>query len=110
MIKVTEGAFQNISDHAAAKRVIVKLYADEQNLYLVIQDDGIGFDVNSVKLRGIQNMKSRIKEISSRLLIESSPTGTTITAIVKKTIKKLSDDKIVKIYDDHQQTYQDFTR
>lgn len=84
LIKVTEGAFQNISDHAAAKRVIVKLYADEQNLYLVIQDDGIGFDVNSVKLRGIQNMKSRIKEISSRLLIESSPTGTTITAIVKK--------------------------
>ena len=40
---------------------------------MVIRDNGVGFDANTVQMgNGIKNMKRRAEEIGGQLLIESS--------------------------------------
>ena len=56
-------------------------------LTLAIQDDGAGFDADSVAVHpqrgiGLRNMMERMEAIGGRLAIASSPQGTRVVASI----------------------------
>nr|WP_294946358.1 tetratricopeptide repeat-containing sensor histidine kinase [uncultured Mucilaginibacter sp.] len=80
----------NTRKHAAAKNVAIALKADKGQLNITIQDDGKGFDAESVKSKGrngLLNIKSRVEKWGGNLAI-SSDKGTMLSIsipITKKT-------------------------
>jgi len=85
ILKVVSEALNNIR-HAAATRVDFRLQTDECNIVLIIQDNGVGFDVNHVKSvkmgLGLSSMEDRIRGIGGKLTIESFDHGTMVKATV----------------------------
>lgn len=72
--RVVQEQLNNILKHAAASRVQIKLKTDAENVYLSIQDNGIGFDVDK-KPRGIglRNIDHRVKFHKGVVGIHSKP-------------------------------------
>ena len=61
-------ALHNIVKHAQAKRVVIEIRI-EGDLFISIQDDGIGFDPRHIRpfSNGLNNMQKRMKEISGTM-------------------------------------------
>jgi signal transduction histidine kinase len=93
MYRMLQEGLQNINKYANAKNSTVEIKADEENIYLKIKDDGIGFDVNKKsKGIGVQNMISRTHECQGTIDIKSEKdNGTqiiiTIPIITKQIIE-----------------------
>lgn len=65
-------ALTNIARHAQAKHVTLSLEFDEQNLILIITDDGRGFDPQQKSNgMGLTSMKQRAKTLHARMTITS---------------------------------------
>lgn len=87
--RVVQEALTNIIRHANANHVKIALRESEQELELIIRDDGIGFDVGAVMERaagdlslGLLGMQERVQLVSGQIEIVSDPaTGTEIRAI-----------------------------
>ncbi len=77
--RIIQEALHNINKYSEAKIVEITFVAKNNNLNIVIQDNGLGFDTK-VTSEGIghKNMKSRIKELGGEIEITSSNLGTTI--------------------------------
>lgn len=78
LARVVEEALTNVLKHSQAKWVRIDLQLDDPaSLQLVIEDNGIGFDVSSVRLNGLgvglESMKNRMERANGTLLIDSSP-------------------------------------
>lgn len=72
LYRILQEGLQNINKYANAKNIIVEIKGDEENVYLKIQDDGIGFDVNrKSKGIGMQNMISRTHDCKGIIDINS---------------------------------------
>jgi signal transduction histidine kinase len=86
--RVVQEALTNVVRHANATKVSVRLGFGEQGLELVIQDDGIGFDVDAVFERaagdfslGLLGMRERVELVGGDITIISDPDkGTEIRA------------------------------
>ncbi|NVK26403.1 MAG: tetratricopeptide repeat protein [Flavobacteriia bacterium] len=77
--RIIQEAVNNAMKHAKASRITVRLTHEAQNLLIVIEDDGSGFD-NSVSLgNGISNMKKRAQELDGEFDCSTSPEGTRVT-------------------------------
>lgn len=84
--RIVQEALTNVAKHAQAKNVNVILESREGSLVVIIEDDGIGFDVSAFsdyghddKRLGIFGMMERALLIGGRLTVESKPgVGTTI--------------------------------
>ena len=96
---IVENAVKHgIRKKAKKGNIIISTYADADNNYIKISDDGIGFDADSCELTdgkhvGIKNVSDRIYLMTKGSLdVESTPgVGTTVViAIPKKEIKGLS--------------------
>jgi len=73
----------NIIRHAHASQAWVELTVDDNNLLLIVQDNGQGIDpsVSNSKGIGIQGLKERLTVVGGKLTIRSIPErGTIITA------------------------------
>jgi signal transduction histidine kinase len=72
----------NIGRHANAKHVYSKLQLENDKVILIIKDDGIGFDMQTLgakKTLGILGMKERTLMMGGRFEINSkAEEGTTI--------------------------------
>jgi signal transduction histidine kinase len=81
--RIVQEALANIQQHAGADQINVSLYMEENNLKLIIKDNGKGFDIKEVTHgNGLDNMRSRCLENNGVFSIESIPNeGTTIEAI-----------------------------
>jgi signal transduction histidine kinase len=81
--RIVQEALANIQQHAGADQINVILYMEENNLKLIIKDNGKGFDIKEVTHgNGLDNMRSRCLENNGVFSIESIPNeGTTIEAI-----------------------------
>lgn len=74
--------------HARARRVWVDLQQGEEEVYLVIRDDGVGFDPGEARQRaargeslGLPGIQERVGLLGGRVAVESEPgRGTTIRA------------------------------
>lgn len=70
----------NALRHAQAHTVSIDLTVRDENLWLVIHDNGVGFDLNLRRGNGLTNMQQRIARLNGVIEIQSQPgRGTTIT-------------------------------
>jgi PAS domain S-box-containing protein len=80
---ISHEALANAARHAKANKILLSLTREEDMVTLLIQDDGIGFEMSpTIKPghRGLANMKARASEIGARLKIDSAPQqGTSLT-------------------------------
>jgi signal transduction histidine kinase len=86
LYRVTQEALHNVSKHANARSVWVKLNGMADGVQLSIHDSGIGFDTNSESFRsglGIVSMKERVRLVRGKFSIHSEPGhGTEVSVFV----------------------------
>lgn len=74
VFRIIQEALNNAIKHAKATTVEVFLKLYGNNMMLVIKDDGIGFDVSSVKLgAGLKNIQNRVYLVNGTYAIQTSP-------------------------------------
>lgn len=86
--RFTQEVLTNVLRHAHAKHVLIELKANASELHMRIEDDGIGFDVETALHRaaqgaslGLLGMQERVLLLGGRVRIESAPNeGTRISA------------------------------
>jgi len=81
LFMVFKEALNNISKYSKASNVIIKMWRSKGKLNLIIEDNGIGFDLSKETNRnGLANMKKRIALMNGTCVIDSViGKGTTIT-------------------------------
>jgi len=79
IFRVAQEAVQNARKYSRGHRVSVTLSSDAGTLRLVVEDDGVGFDVADAWGRGLGlvSMKERIEGVGGRLDIRSGSGGGT---------------------------------
>jgi len=87
--RVLREALTNVSRHANASKVVVRLYEEGDVIYLQVADDGDGFEARPIRRRsagiGLRGMRERLRLLGGSLQIDSRPGGpTTITAAVHR--------------------------
>ena len=85
LYRITQEALNNAAKYAQATRINVILEQRKENLILIVEDNGIGFDASATnadtkrKGFGLVGMRERASLIGGTLEIESVPgEGTTI--------------------------------
>jgi len=82
IFRVCQEAFTNIARHSLAKNIFVSIKIIEENIILIIEDDGTGFDPVSIQIKksfGILGMRERILSLDGKFeLISSHGKGTKI--------------------------------
>lgn len=78
LFRIAQEALTNISKHGQAKKAVVRLEQTDGRLRLTIEDDGVGFDPNTVKPGrksgwGLMNMRERIQAHNGTLQVVSEP-------------------------------------
>lgn len=79
--RLVQEAVQNVHKHAKANEVQVKMEIKLKNIFIIIKDDGIGFDVNEKKdgSLGLIGMRERVTMLKGSMEINSAKNmGTTI--------------------------------
>jgi signal transduction histidine kinase len=80
LILMFKEALHNITRHAEATAVGIKLRQTADSLVLTLQDDGKGFDPAAVTGgMGLTNLRRRAEKHQGRVDIVSTPQGTTLT-------------------------------
>ncbi len=90
LFNIIQEAVNNALKHARPKHIWVRLRREGQTLVAVVQDDGVGFDMQSVMRSyekrgsfGLLNIDERARLVGGSATIESEPgKGTTVTIIV----------------------------
>jgi ligand-binding sensor domain-containing protein/signal transduction histidine kinase len=80
---VVKESLNNVLKHATASNVTLQLRVVNHYLELHITDNGIGFDINTIRpfSNGLRNMRKRMKQISGTYTIKSSIACGTVTII-----------------------------
>ena len=78
LYRVFQGALSNIAQHAQATNAKVTLGAAGGSISMVIEDDGVGFDVEKVmrdsnQAFGLMAMRQRIEMLGGGIRAESQP-------------------------------------
>lgn len=84
LFRITQEAFVNIVRHAKASHVTLVLESSEDEILLIIRDNGHGiFQTQMTKVGsfGIQGMRERVRYFGGDLAIESSPQLGTVLRI-----------------------------
>ncbi len=81
VFRITQELLKNIIKHAAAKAVIVQLTIEENEVILIVEDDGKGFDTATLQSGiGIENIRSRTAYLNGTLTLDTTiGQGTTFT-------------------------------
>ena len=86
--RIIQEAVNNILKYANAEIVSIHLMKYQDNLILMVEDDGVGFSTSASEFTsgvGLTSIKNRVKSLSGNLIIDSSPgDGTTITIEIPK--------------------------
>jgi PAS domain S-box-containing protein len=87
IFRIFQECLTNVMRHAEAKSVSVTLRGEDGNLFLIVQDDGVGFPEshvsNSMGSLGLLGMKERAQACGGEAIITSSPgNGTTVAVRV----------------------------
>ncbi len=90
VFSIIRESLNNVRRHARAKNIRVALDRDDEKLYVAIEDDGQGFDVDLVERMygergsiGLLNMKEWAETVGGVLAIESEiGQGTKVTMTV----------------------------
>lgn len=97
LFRVVQESLTNIEKHARASRVQVRLIFHSGGLRLRIVDDGVGFDVPTIRADprrgiGMRNMRERVESIGGSFGIDSRPGRTAVLAdLPAEAIERLRD-------------------
>jgi signal transduction histidine kinase/ligand-binding sensor domain-containing protein len=75
ILRITQELMQNILKHAKATKVIVQIHSDMNELYLTVEDNGVGFDNTKTNIKkgiGFKNIQARLKIITGIIDIKST--------------------------------------
>jgi signal transduction histidine kinase len=79
---IVQEAINNIQKHAKAQHVWIRLGTSQEDLWVEVVDDGLGFDVRRTEADysrlnsfGLLNMRERARLIDGRIEIQSPPPG-----------------------------------
>jgi signal transduction histidine kinase len=86
LFRVTQEALANVARHSQAHYVTVKLAHRDDNIMLIVEDDGTGFDPGRVEEGiGLNSMRERLSAIGGQLDISSHEArGTTVAAKLRR--------------------------
>lgn len=87
LYRVVQEAVHNITKYAMAESILIELTEYQHKIEMVIRDDGVGFDVESVTKTGLglKHMDERMNQLDGSCSIHSQPgKGTVIKASVPK--------------------------
>lgn len=76
LMRVIQEALQNTLKHAQASSFIIQLLEPDDNLTIIIKDDGTGFDTTkdlNGEHFGLENMKRRMCESGGKFVVASTP-------------------------------------
>jgi PAS domain S-box-containing protein len=77
LYRILMECINNSINHGKSKKIIIKFSKTDNNLQILYSDNGIGFDVEKVKLEkkgmGIYNMVNRVKIMCGDITIKSNP-------------------------------------
>lgn len=78
--RIIQELVTNILKHAKATEALIQFNYREDELFITVEDNGIGFDKNTIyKGIGHKNIKTRIDFLNAQLDVESSSAGTSYT-------------------------------
>ena len=83
--RVVQEGLANVARHSGASQAAVRLWSEDGQLCLEIQDDGRGFALDAVPIGhfGLLGLRERIRTVGGHLSVESSPgNGTRLLAAV----------------------------
>jgi len=83
VFRVSQEVVNNAIKHSEANQILIHSRYTEKNIFIVIRDNGKGFDLNE-KLQtglGLKNLESRMEMINARFKLKSKP-GKGTTAII----------------------------
>jgi len=92
IFRLVQEALANIARHADASIASISLVRHNGNLFLIIEDDGRGFDMASVRARqqrgevlGLSNMEERVEMLMGEFSVASQPgKGTRIKIVLPR--------------------------
>jgi len=75
LFRIAQEALSNALRHAKAEYMLIKLYRLEQEIHMVIQDNGMGFEIKNRKQGsyGLLTMEERVRELGGQFRILSEP-------------------------------------
>jgi signal transduction histidine kinase len=88
LLRIAREALANAIKHAEARRVLIELTFDQQNLRLRVEDNGCGFNVGASGSAGeggfgLISMRERADQIKGALSLDSEPgRGTRVSVTV----------------------------
>ncbi len=84
--RTIQESINNAIKYAEATEVVIEIKEVKDTIQITIQDNGIGFDIQTVeKGNGLRNMQKRIEGISGKWTIDSKPEkGTTVLVSLNK--------------------------
>jgi two-component system sensor histidine kinase UhpB len=82
--RIVQEQVNNILKYAAATQLRIKLYNETDKVYLVIEDNGKGFDAEKkTKGIGLQNIQKRVELYSGKMQLDTAPgKGCTLTVFI----------------------------
>lgn len=85
LFRTAQGALRNVMEHAAANQAWMRLEGGKRRVVLIIRDNGTGFDTSRLDTEpefgmSLRNLEKRMEKIGGHLDINSTTSGTTITA------------------------------
>ncbi len=89
LFRIIQELITNSIKHSQADEIFVQLISDDEGLRIVVEDNGVGFNIRKLKGKGIGliNMKSRVEKFKGEYHIESSEgNGTTVIIEVKNNL------------------------
>lgn len=73
--RIIQELFYNALKHAKANEILIQINREDNELIIQFEDDGIGYDPNNLKRKGmgLENIKSRIKYLKGNINVDSCP-------------------------------------
>jgi len=79
--RVVQEALNNVSTHAHAGSVRIRMQQKQDRLTLSIEDDGRGFDSEHVKGLGLLGIQERVARLGGKCAVHSAPGRGTVLAV-----------------------------
>ena len=80
--RIVQELVNNSLKHSQCKNIEISLRKDSEGIFLLVQDDGVGMDINEISTgMGLQNIKTRVESLHGDLDIDSQIGGGVTTHV-----------------------------
>ena len=85
LFRVLQEALANVARHSKANKVIVSLKSEKEDIELMIEDNGVGFDAKQIaKGIGLDSMQERLIAVNGKVdVVSEKSKGTRVIAKVR---------------------------